>query len=76
MLVTVAGIHGANINNYIVSQNNTIVVIQLGTSTVALNVIGPITLVADTGAIIQSTDMFTLLVPCDLNQFRVIMLIV
>ena len=67
VLVAVAGIHGANI----VSQNNTIVVIQLGTSTVALNVTGPITLVANTGAIIQSTDMFTLFVPCDLNQFTV-----
>ena len=67
MQVTVAGVHSANI----ISQNNTIVVVQLDTSAVALNVTGPITLVADTGAIIQSTDMFILFVPCDLNQFAV-----
>ena len=64
---TVAGTDGANIE----SQNNTLVVIQLGISTVALNVTGPITLVSNTGAIIQSTDMFTIFVPCYLNQFIV-----
>ena len=65
--VNVAGTDGAKT----VSQNNTLVVIQLGISIVALNVTGPITLVANTGAIIQSTDMFKLFVPCDLNQFIV-----
>ena len=65
--VTIASVHTANI----VFQNNTVVIVQAGVSAVALNVTGPITLVADTGAIIESTNLFTLFVPCDLNQFMV-----
>ena len=65
--VTIADIYIAST----VFQNNTMVIVQVGISAVALNVTGPIVLVADTGAIIQSTDLFTLFVPCDLNQFIV-----
>ena len=64
---TIAGVNVANI----IFQNNTIVVVEVGILPVAVNITGPITLVSDTGAIIQSTSTFALFVPCDLNQFIV-----
>ena len=63
-----AAIAGINVAN-IIFQNNTIVMVQVGTLPLAVNITGPITLVADTGAIIISVTTFALFVPCDLTQF-------
>ena len=65
--ITVVDIPVANI----MFQNNTLIIAQFGISAVTLNITGTITLIADTGAIVHSTDMYTLFVPCNLNQFMV-----
>lgn len=63
--VTVAGVDAANIT----LQNDTFVSVVSGVSVMRQNILGPIILFADTGAIVQSTMNYNFSSPCNLNQY-------
>jgi len=63
--VTTAGVDAAEI----ISQNNTIVVVQSGILTEAQTLTGPIIITVNTGALVESDDTYTFVIPCNLDQF-------